>query len=118
MPMFVTKSQTIKYGKAINLSWNYSEDIIWFSVVAENQEGVKAEIYNGTDNFALIDDLELGQNRLRVKAQLSNGKISEFSDSLFVTVVEKSEELPTLSPIFIFVVFALLSVFRNTKVEK
>ena len=118
MPLFVTKSQTIKYGKAINLSWNYSEDIIWFSVVAENQDGVKTEIYNGTDNFALIDDLELGQNRLRVKAQLSNGKISEFSDSLFITVVENSEELPTLSPIFIFAVLALLSIFRSTKVEK
>ena len=102
----------------LNLSWNYTEDVIWFLVVAENQFGVKTEIYNGTDSFVLTDDLELGQNRIRVQAYLSNGKISEFSDSLFITVVENSEKSSMPSPIFTLAILVLLSFFRKTEAQK
>ena len=118
IPTFVTNSQTIQDGEMLNLSWNYSEDVTWFLVVAENQFGVKTEIYNGTDSFVLTDDLELGQNRIRVQAYLSNGKISGFSDSLFITVVENSEKSSMLSPIFTLAIFVLLSFFRKTEVQK
>ena len=118
IPTFVTNSQTIQDGEMLNLSWNYSEDVTWFLVVAENQFGVKTEIYNGTDSFVLTDDLELGQNRIRVQAYLSNGKISEFSDSLFITVVESSEKSSMLSPIFTLAIFVLLSFFRKAEAQK
>ena len=114
-PVFTTKSQTIKYGQTVNLSWTYNEDIIWFSVIVENEEGVKKEIYNGTDYFIITEDFDLGQNRIRVHAQLSAGKNSDFSDSLFIIVDENSEDSSMISPIFLFVIFASISILRNRK---
>ena len=114
-PVFTTKPQTIKYGQTVNLSWTYNEDIIWFSVIVENEEGVKKEIYNGTDYFIITEDFDLGQNRIRVHAQLSAGKNSDFSDSLFIIVDENSEDLSMISPIFLFVIFASISILRNRK---
>ena len=112
---FTTKPQSIKYGQTVNLSWTYNEDIIWFSVIVENEEGVKKEIYNGTDYFIITEDFDLGQNRIRVHAQLSAGKTSDFSDSLFIVVDENSEDSSMISPIFLFVIFASISILRNRK---
>ncbi len=117
-PIIITESQTIKEGQSINISWTYNEDIIWYLVILENEEGNKKEIYNGTDNFILIEDLDLGQNRIRVKAQLSDGKISDLSDSLFISVDRNSEDSPMLSPIFLFAILLAISIFRNRKEVK
>ena len=117
-PIIITESQTIKEGQSINISWTYNEDIIWYSVIIENEEGNKKEIYNGTNNFVLIEDLDLGQNRIRVNAQLSNGKISDLSDSLFINVDNNSQDSPMPSSIFLFAILALISIFRNRKEEK
>ena len=115
IPLIITESQTIVKGQSINISWSYSENVLWYSVIQENEEGVKTEIYNGTDDFVLIDDLDLGQNRIRVKAQLTDGKISGLSDSLFVSVDDNSEDTPMPSPIFLIVIMILISMFRNRK---
>ena len=117
-PIIITESQTIKQGESINISWIYNEEVIWYSVILENEEGNKIEIYNGTNNFVLIDDLDLGQNRLRVKAQLSDGKISDLSDSLFISVDRNSQDSPMLSPIFLFAILVVISIFRNRKEVK
>ena len=117
-PIIITESQTIKEGESINISWIYNEEVIWYSVILENEEGNKIEIYNGTNNFVLIDDLDLGQNRLRVKAQLSDGKISDLSDSLFISVDRNSQDSPMLSPIFLFAILVVISIFRNRKEVK
>ena len=115
IPLIITESQTIVKGQSINISWSYSENVLWYSVIQENEEGVKTEIYNGTDDFVLIDDLDLGQNRIRVKAQLTDGKISGLSDSLFVSVDDNSEDTPMPSPIFLIVIMILISMLRNRK---
>ena len=115
IPLIITESQTIVKGQSINISWSYSENVLWYSVIQENEEGVKTEIYNGTDDFVLIDDLDLGQNRIRVKAQLTDGKISGLSNSLFVSVDDNSEDTPMPSPIFLIVIMILISMFRNRK---
>tara|TARA_B100000902_G_scaffold106923_2_gene108784 strand:+ start:15906 stop:18254 length:2349 start_codon:yes stop_codon:yes gene_type:complete len=115
IPSIITESQTIKKGQSINLSWSYSESVIWYSVILENEDGTRTEIYNGTNDFVLIDDLDSGQNRIRVKAQLSSGKISGLSDSLFISVDGDSEDLSMISPIFLFVILASLSLYRNKK---
>ena len=115
IPLIITESQTIVKGQSINISWSYSENVLWYSVIQENEEGVKTEIYNGTDDFVLIDDLDLGQNRIRVKAQLTDGKISGLSNSLFVSVDDNSEDTPMPSPIFLIVIMILISMLRNRK---
>ena len=115
IPLIITESQTIVKGQSVNISWSYSENVLWYSVILENEEGVKTEIYNGTDDFVLIDDLDLGQNRIRVKAQLTDGKISGLSNSLFVSVDDNSEDTPMPSPIFLIVIMILISMLRNRK---
>ena len=115
IPLIITESQTIEKGQSVNISWSYSENVLWYSVILENKEGVKTEIYNGTDGFVLIDDLDLGQNRIRVKAQLTDGKISGLSDSLFISVDDNSEDTPMPSPIFLIVIMILISMLRNRK---
>ena len=115
IPLIITESQTIEKGQSVNISWSYSENVLWYSVILENKEGVKTEIYNGTDDFVLIDDLDLGQNRIRVKAQLTDGKISGLSDSLFISVDDNSEDTPMPSPIFLIVIMILISMLRNRK---
>jgi len=115
IPLIITESQTIEKGQSVNISWSYSENVLWYSVILENKEGVKTEIYNGTDDFVLIDDLDLGQNRIRVKAQLTDGKISGLSDSLFISVDDNSKDTPMPSPIFLIVIMILISMLRNRK---
>jgi len=115
IPLILTESQSIKKGQSINLSWSYSESVIWYSVILETEDGTRTEIYNGTNDFVLIDDLDSGQNRIRVKAQLSSGKISGLSDSLFISVDGDSEDLSMISPIFLFVILASISLYRNKR---
>ncbi len=115
LPLITTEAQTIKEGQSVNLSWTYNEDVIWYSVILEKEDGTKTEIYNGTSNFVLIDDLDIGQNRIRVQAQLSDGKISDLSESLFINVDRNSEDSPMLSPIFLFMILVIISVFRSRK---
>ena len=55
------------------------------------------------------------RNRIRVKAQLTDGKISGLSDSLFVSVDDNSEDTPMPSPIFLIVIMILISMLRNRK---
>jgi len=58
IPLIITESQTIEKGQSVNISWSYSENVLWYSVILENKEGVKTEIYNGTENS--IEILEYG----------------------------------------------------------
>tara|TARA_B100001029_G_scaffold179628_1_gene189989 strand:- start:3851 stop:6202 length:2352 start_codon:yes stop_codon:yes gene_type:complete len=112
-PEFITDSQEISKGESLLLLWKYDEDIFWYSVIVENQEGVKVEVYNGTDNSTTLENLDSGQNRIRVKAQLTNGKISALSDSIFIKVEESTEDSPMLS--FFSTLIALILVTLNYK---
>jgi ABC-type phosphate transport system permease subunit len=53
-----------------------------------DRDGNKNSIYNGSENYSLIDDLSIGQNRIRVQVGLTNDKISDFSSSIFITIEE------------------------------
>ena len=85
-PEISASDEIIIQNQIVNFTWNTVENIAWYSIIVENSEGVVKEIYNGTQNFTEVDFLEIGQNRIRLQAALKNGKISDLSPSIFVTV--------------------------------
>ena len=110
VPTFTTVSQTIDSSKVINLTWEYFEDVLWYSVVVENVYGQKTEVYNGSNNFTDLKGLEDGQNRVRVQALLTNGFLSDFSASIFIVVESEVEEASMLSVINVVFIIAIVSI--------
>ncbi len=110
VPTFTTVSQTIDSSKVINLTWEYFEDVLWYSVVVENVYGQKTEVYNGSNNFTDLKGLEDGQNRVRVQALLTNGFLSDFSSSIFIVVESEVEEASMLSVINVVFIIAIVSI--------
>ena len=90
-PSVVTPTQTIRGGESIEVSWDSIENVAWYSVTVQDADGMVTEIYNGTESWVLLDSLDAGQNRIRVKVGLVDGKISDMSPSIFITVEEHSE---------------------------
>jgi len=115
VPTITTASQTIDSSIVLNLTWEYFENVRWYSVVVEDVNGQKTEIYNGTNNFTGVKNLEVGQNRVRVQALLSNGLLSGFSDSIFIVVESKAEEASTLSIISVVAAIAIVSIAGRKK---
>ena len=89
-PTVVTPTQSVDDGNSIELSWEPVENAAWYSVTVQDADGTITEMYNGTDNMVALEDLEIGQNRIRVKVGLTDGKISDQSPSIFITVQEFS----------------------------
>ena len=56
----------------------------------EDESGNTLEVYKGQENETTLEDLDIGQNRIRVNSMVYS-KISEYSDSIFITV-EESED--------------------------
>ena len=56
----------------------------------EDEDGNTLEVYKGQENETTLEDLDIGQNRIRVNSMVYS-KISEYSDSIFITV-EESED--------------------------
>ncbi len=115
VPIITTASQTIDSSVVLNLAWDYSENVLWYSVIVENVDGQKTEIYNGTNNFTDVKDLDQGQNRIRVQALLTNGFLSGFSDSIFIVVESKAEEASMLSIINAVITIAIVSIVGRKK---
>lgn len=93
-PIFTVGSQTIYSSDAIQITWESAvESISWYSLMLIDQEGEMQELYNGTEKSFIVEGLEEGQNRFRVKQGIENGKFSQPSDSLFLNVVKSQEEL-------------------------
>ena len=112
-PSFITESQTIISTDEIAISWeNSTESISWYSLILIDSEGEVSELYNGTETSFLVEGLEDGQNRFRVKQGMENGKFSQPSDSIFINVEnsmndgEESEKTPDLP--LIIVIFTIL----------
>lgn len=87
-------------GQIIEIRWEKIENIEWYSVISTDYfgDGITVEIYNGTDEKIIVDNLELGQNRIQIKVGLNNGKISDYSSSIFIVVEPLSiEELESQS---------------------
>jgi hypothetical protein len=87
-PVFLTTSQVLNSNDEIILSWTPITDAEWYNVTVIDRDGNKNSIYNGSENYSLIDDLSIGQNRIRVQVGLTNDKISDFSSSIFITIEE------------------------------
>ncbi len=94
-PTFSTNSHSID-GTSAELSWSEVEGEAQYTVLVIYGDGTSSVAYEGTENSARVDVLEPGINRIRVKAALSDGVASEYSDSIFITVSEDddSDRLP------------------------
>ena len=108
-PTVITTTQSIEEGQSMGLSWEPIENVAWYSVTSQDTDGVTTEIYNGTDNQVVLDGLEPGQNRIRVQVGLIDGKVSEKSASIFITVEDESES-PEASSSFIALMIFLLGL--------
>ena len=101
-PVVITNTQSIDVGQSIGLSWEPVENVAWYSVTSQGVSGMITEIYNGTENVVVLEGLESGQNRIRVQVGLTDGKMSEKSPSIFITVeqIEQSES-PSSTPLIV-----------------
>jgi len=119
-PEILTLTQTIEQDSNVLLSWiDYGDQIAWYSVTLVSPDGSISEIYNGTDNSTSLEDLQPGQNRLRVKQSLLSGKTSEFSSSVFINVEEvviqeSNDSIPSLS-MTLSILVLILSAFVVAK---
>ena len=115
VPSFVTTNQQIVKGASLEINWEYDEEILWYSLIIEDKNGVKTELYNGTDTSIKLDNLPPGQNRLRVQAKLDSGKITDFSDSIFIKVEDSDEDSPMISIIPILVILVALATINKSR---
>ena len=121
-PTFVSSTQNLNGSQEVQIEWTSVEDSAWYSLIVNYSDGTSLEIYNGTSNYTIVDDLDEGQNRLRVKVGLSNGLESTYSDSIYLMVESVSEIEPNsnrenVSPQiilgFILILFALFAINRS-----
>ena len=115
VPSFVTTNQQIVKGASLEINWEYDEEILWYSLIIEDKNGLKTELYNGTDTSIKLDNLPSGQNRLRVQAKLDSGKITDFSDSIFIKVEDSDEDSPMISIIPILVILVALATINKSR---
>jgi len=110
-PTLYATNYDIDSGDEVTISWTNVSDLSWYSLVLQNADGEVSEIYNGTENTFSISELEVGLNRLRISASTTDGKVSEFSDSIFVNVEEKvieDADSISVSTISLFAIMVLI----------
>ena len=110
VPEVVVSNVSIVEGEPVTLSWPTSDDAVWYSILLQNDLGETTEYYNGTSSSVDVSDLEPGLNRLRVRTGSADGKMSDYSASVFVTVEADSD--PADSPFFgIIFTVGLIALF-------
>ena len=110
-PTLFATNYDIDSGDEVTISWTNVSDLSWYSLVLQNADGEVSEIYNGTENTFSTSELEVGLNRLRISASTTDGKVSEFSDSIFVSVEEKvidDADSISVSTISLFAIMVLI----------
>ena len=90
-PIFLTDSHSIE-GTSSEVSWTTVEGEVQYTVLVMYGDGTSSIAYEGAENSITVDVLEPGINRIRVMATLSDGVTSEYSDSIFITMPEETEE--------------------------
>ncbi len=83
-------SDIINEGDSVTLNWSHVESSEWYGIIVQDEEGNIQEMYNGSENQVTLDGLSVGQNRIRINGMI-NGKVSDYSDSVFVVVLEDEE---------------------------
>ena len=109
-PVVTTTTQSLGAGQSLELSWESVENAAWYSVTVQDADGMTTEVYNGTESTIILKDLDSGQNRIRVHVGLEDGKISEKSPSIFITV----DEDVILTPVSIFFAGVILLILIIT----
>ena len=89
-PLVFSSASEVNEGEVVTIYWPSIEDSERYSLIVQDADGNTMEMYNGSDNFTILEDLLPGQNRIRVN-NMAHGKISEYSDSIFIKV-EDSED--------------------------
>ena len=74
----------------MTLNWSHIESSEWYGIIVQDEEGNILEMYNGSENQVTLEGLSVGQNRIRINGMI-NGKVSDYSDSVFVVVLEDEE---------------------------
>ncbi len=113
-PVLTASDEVISSGDEVILDWNPVDDSIWYSVIVYDSQGWQ-EIYNGSETEFSTSELETGLNRIRVNAGSSDGKISEYSDSIFINVeesdnAEASSFSDFVQPLTLFAIIAIIMV--------
>jgi len=113
-PVLTASDEVISSGDEVILDWNPVDDSIWYTVIVYDSEGWQ-EIYNGSETEFSTSELETGLNRIRVNAGSSDGKISEYSDSIFINVeesdnAEASSFSDFVQPLTLFAIIAIIMV--------
>ena len=91
-PTFLTDSHSVN-GTSSEVSWSAVDDgPAQYTVLVLHGDGTSSIAYEGSEDTANIDVLKPGINRVRVMAALSDGVVSEYSDSIFITSPEETEE--------------------------
>ena len=83
-------SDIINEGDSVTLNWSHVESSEWYGIIVQDEEGNILEMYNGSENQVTLEGLSVGQNRIRINGMI-NGKVSDYSDSVFVVVLEDEE---------------------------
>ena len=111
VPEFSSSTSQLNVSETATFSWEYVYEADWFAISQQGPDGETVEIYNGSSSSIEVDFAEPGLHRLRLTAMV-DGKVSEPSSSVFVTVeasaVDDDSEgaLPSIS--LISVVFVAL----------
>ena len=117
-PILALDTQLINEGDSITISWSHIEGAEWYEIIIQDEEGNIQQMYNGSDNQVTLDGLSIGQNRIRANGMI-NGKVSDYSSSVFVTVLENEESsFPIGTLIFGFMLIALFTsnyILRENK---
>ena len=113
-PVLLASDDVISSGDEVIFTWEPVEESIWYSVIVYDSQGWK-EIYNGSETDFSTSELETGLNRIRINTGSSDGKISEFSDSIFVTVEESDKSDASslgefIQPLALFAIIAIIMV--------
>ena len=113
-PVLLVSEDVISSGDEVIFTWEHVEDSIWYSVIVYDSQGER-ELYNGSETEFSTSELETGLNRIRINAGSSDGKISEYSDSIFVNVEESDKSDASslgefIQPLALFAIIAIIMV--------
>jgi hypothetical protein len=113
-PVLLVSEDVISSGDEVIFTWEHVEDSIWYSVIVYDSQGER-ELYNGSETEFSTSELETGLNRIRINAGSSDGKISEYSDSIFVNVEESDKSDASslgefFQPLALFAIIAIIMV--------
>jgi hypothetical protein len=109
-PVILNFNERVQYGKSANLSWSHVNDVAYYSLIVQNSEGSVIEMYNGTENYTGLEGLDEGQNRIRMKVVLQNGKTSELTPSIFIVVTENTNDRELSFPVSAISVLIVLLI--------